>query len=184
MKNKIIFVIIILIACFSNLIIAYTPPEIKQDNTCDANLNLCRAELQRLGGENELVHKDLEELNKNRDYWKAQYEFTKLDNFSVGEIEELKKSVIEINNYYNWTYGDILEINQSISHVENFQLIISLTLIISIGIFTFALFKFKNKIESTFTSIRSSLTGYQVNIKNEKHSELHKNPEESHQKGH
>lgn len=184
MKNKIIFVTIILIACFSNWVVAYTPPEIKQDNTCDVNLNLCRAELQRLGDENELAHKDLEDLNKDRDYWKAQYESTKLDNFSVGEMEELKKNIVEINNYYNWTYGDILEINQTISFVKNFQLIISVAFILSFSLFSFALFKFKNKVEATFTSIRSSLTGYQVNIKNEKRSEPHKSSEEPHQKGH
>jgi len=183
-KNRISFVIILLIACFSNWVIAYTPPVIKPDNTCDANLNLCRAELQRLGDENELVHKDLEDLNKDRDYWKAQYESTKLDNFSVGEIEELKNNIVEINNYYNWTYGDILEINQNISFVKNFQLVISVVFIISFSLFSFALFKFKNKVEATFNNIRNSLTAYQVNIKNEKHFESHKHSEEPHQKGH
>lgn len=170
--TKVYFFIFILIIS-SSFVLAYTPLEINPENNCNENLNLCLASNQKLGNTNEELLLKINSLEKERDLWKELYLSTNLTDFSVERLDSFEEKITNIYNYYNLTYQEIINLNNQLIFIKKFQIVISIVFILSLGLIGFSLFKIKNNFMTSILSIKQSLK-QTLNIKNEKHTEIHK----------
>lgn len=147
MNRIILYLTVVVLA--ASFVMAYVPSDPDPSASCESNLATCLSDQQKLLEANKQLTDELANMTAERDRYRALYEETLLENFSVKRLDAFEQHLVEINNHYETNNKTIYEMNQTINNVKIVQWVIVLALVFELALFGFTFFKQRFMLQKT-----------------------------------